>query len=224
MCYGLVAPLWDMCRGARRRPRRAAEPGPIAGSATSTKLKVTGVDLFSAGDFSGGDGAEDIVLRDASRGVYKRVVLRDDKVVGAVLYGDTADGGWYFDLLKKAENVSSIRDLLIFGQAFAQGGEAWTLKAAVAALIGRYGRDLRLQRRIQGQGHRGHRQAMARAASTPCARPPRHRRRAGPAPGWSSRCSRSTLGDEVQSAPQADVQMHRPSPTTMFAAPSSTRS
>ncbi|ATE64615.1 nitrite reductase large subunit NirB [Rhizorhabdus dicambivorans] len=130
--YGLVAPLWEMCRALA--DGLVAEPSGYHGSVTSTKLKVSGIDVFSAGDFSGGEGAEDIVLRDASRGVYKRVVLRDDKVVGAVLYGDTADGGWYFDLLKKNEDVSEIRDVLIFGQAFAQGGGRADPKAAVAAL------------------------------------------------------------------------------------------
>ncbi len=132
MVYGLVAPLWEMCRALA--DGLVAEPSGYRGSVTSTKLKVSGIDVFSAGDFSGGEGAEDIVLRDASRGVYKRVVLRDDKVVGAVLYGDTADGSWYFDLLRKNENVADIRDVLIFGQAFAQGGGQADPKAAVAAL------------------------------------------------------------------------------------------
>jgi nitrite reductase (NADH) large subunit len=130
--YGLVAPLWEMCR-ALADGLVEARTG-YRGSVTSTKLKVSGIDLFSAGDFSGGDGAEDIVLRDASRGIYKRVVVKDDRIVGAVLYGDTADGSWYFDLLKKQEDISDLRDLLIFGQAFAQGGGQADPKAAVAAL------------------------------------------------------------------------------------------
>ncbi|HEX7875112.1 MAG TPA: FAD-dependent oxidoreductase, partial [Sphingobium sp.] len=129
--YGLVAPLWDMCRSLA--DGLTDQHTGYKGSVTSTKLKVAGLDVFSAGDFSGGDGCEDIVLRDASRGVYKRVVVKDDKVIGAVLYGDTADGGWYFDLLKKGEDVGEIRDLLIFGQAFASGGGALDPKAAVAA-------------------------------------------------------------------------------------------
>ena len=130
--YGLVAPLWDMCRALADGLVEA--PSGYRGSVTSTKLKVSGIDLFSAGDFSGGDGAEDIVLRDASRGIYKRVVVKDDRIVGAVLYGDTADGSWYFDLLKKQEDISDLRDLLIFGQAFASGGGQADPKAAVAAL------------------------------------------------------------------------------------------
>ena len=130
--YGLVAPLWDMCRALADGLVEA--PSGYRRAPTSTKLKVAGLDVFSAGDFSGGDGAEDIVLRDASRGIYKRVVVRDDRVVGAVLYGDTADGNWYFDLLRKAESVADIRDALIFGQAFAAGGALADPKAAVAAL------------------------------------------------------------------------------------------
>lgn len=130
--YGLVAPLWDMCRALADGLVDA--PSGYRGSVTSTKLKVAGLDVFSAGDFSGGDGAEDIVLRDASRGVYKRVVVRDDRIVGAVLYGDTTDGNWYFDLLKRGEDISAVRDMLIFGQSFASGGGQTDPKAAVAAL------------------------------------------------------------------------------------------
>ena len=131
-CYGLVAPLWDMCRALA--DAATGQPSGYTGSVTSTKLKVSGIDLFSAGDFSGGDGAEDIVMRDAARGVYKRVIVKDDRLVGTVLYGDTADGSWYFDLLKKGEDISPIREALIFGQAFAAGGALADPNAAVAAL------------------------------------------------------------------------------------------
>lgn len=130
--YGLVAPLWDMCRALA--DGLVEQPSGYRPAPTATKLKVAGLDVFSAGDFSGGDGAQDIVLRDASRGIYKRVVVRDDRIVGAVLYGDTADGNWYFDLLKKGEDIASIRDSLIFGQAFASGGGQADPRAAVAAL------------------------------------------------------------------------------------------
>jgi nitrite reductase (NADH) large subunit len=103
------------------------------GSTTSTKLKVTGVDLFSAGDFAEGDVKDEIVLRDPARGIYKRIVLRDDRIIGAVLYGDTADGSWYFDLLKKNVDIGAMRNALILGQAY-QGGVALDPIAAVAAL------------------------------------------------------------------------------------------
>ena len=101
--YGLVAPLWDMCRSLA--DGLVAAPNGYTGSVTSTKLKVSGIDVFSAGDFSGGEGCEDIVMRDASRGVYKRVIVKDDRVVGAVLYGDTGDGNWYFDLLRNGRRT-----------------------------------------------------------------------------------------------------------------------
>ncbi|KHL26590.1 nitrite reductase [Croceibacterium mercuriale] len=130
--YGLVAPLWDMCRSLA--DGLIGTTNPYRGSVTSTKLKVSGIDVFSAGDFSGGEGCEDIVLRDAARGIYKRVVLRADRVIGAVLYGDTADGSWYFDLLKKGTDIADLRDVLIYGQAFAAGGGPADPSAAVAAL------------------------------------------------------------------------------------------
>jgi nitrite reductase (NADH) large subunit len=132
MVYGLVAPLWDMCRSLA--DCLTGNPSGYTGSVTSTKLKVSGIDVFSAGDFSGGEGCEDIVLRDATRGVYKRVIVKEDRVIGAVLYGDTADGNWYFDLLRKGEDIADIREALIFGQAFASGGALADPKAAVAAL------------------------------------------------------------------------------------------
>ncbi len=131
-CYGLVAPLWEMCRSLA--DFMTESPSGYNGSVTATKLKVSGIDLFSAGDFSGGDDTEDIVMRDASRGVYKRVVVKENRLIGAVLYGDTADGNWYFDLLKRQEDISDIREALIFGQAFASGGATLDPDSAVAAL------------------------------------------------------------------------------------------
>src|SRR5207249_3003030 len=77
---------------------------------------------------------EDIVLRDASRGIYKRLVIRDNKVAGTVLYGDTADGSWYFDLIRKGEDIADLRDFLIFGQSYASGGGQSDPRSAVAAL------------------------------------------------------------------------------------------
>ncbi len=115
IAYGLVAPLFEMAKVCANHLAHFGI-GRYAGSVTSTKLKVTGIDLFSAGEFSGGAGTEDIVLNDALGGVYKRIVLRENRVVGAVLYGDTADGSWYFQLLRDKQNVAEIRDHLMFGQ------------------------------------------------------------------------------------------------------------
>ncbi len=133
-CYGLVQPLFEMAKVLADHLAGKQGMG-YTGSVTSTKLKVTGVDVFSAGDFSGGPGTEDIVFRDAGRGVYKRIVLQDGRIKGAVMYGDTADGAWYFQLLKAGEDVGGLRDTLIFGQGFAakEGGAA-NPTAAVAAL------------------------------------------------------------------------------------------
>ncbi|MGE5721190.1 MAG: nitrite reductase large subunit NirB, partial [Sphingomonadales bacterium] len=130
-CYGLVAPLWEMCRALA--DGLTTGPSGYAGSVTSTRLKVSGIDVFSAGDFSGGEGCEDIVLRDAARGIYKRLVIRGDTLAGAVLYGDTADGNWYFQLIRDGADIGAMRDNLIFGRAFADGAPA-DPKGAVAAL------------------------------------------------------------------------------------------
>jgi nitrite reductase (NADH) large subunit len=120
--YGLVAPLYEQAQvcaahlagfGHRRYP----------GSVTSTKLKVTGIDLFSAGDFIGDAETQDLVFRDPRRGVYKRLVLKGPRLVGAVLYGDVKDGAWYFDLMQKRASVLSFRSRLLFGQAYCQPAE-----------------------------------------------------------------------------------------------------
>ncbi len=124
-CYGLVAPLFEMAKVVSAR-LRGEDGAAYQGSVTATKLKVTGIDLFSAGDFSEGDDYEEIVLRDPSRGIYKRIVLRENRIRGAVLYGDAEDGPWFFDLLKKRVDVSAMRDTLIFGEAY-QGGAPSTL-------------------------------------------------------------------------------------------------
>jgi len=128
---GLVAPLYDMAKVAAQT--LLGKGAAYKGSETSTKLKVTGVDLFSAGDFADGEGREEIVLRDAARGVYKRLVLQDNRIIGTVMYGDTADGSWFFNHLKEKTDIADIRDTLIFGPAYA-GGAAADPTAAVAAL------------------------------------------------------------------------------------------
>ncbi|MEB0012935.1 FAD-dependent oxidoreductase [Glaciimonas sp. Gout2] len=114
--FGLVAPIWDQARVCGAHLAGAGHRRYIQ-QATATKLKVTGVDLYSAGDFIGGDGSEDLVLRDPRRGIYKRLVLKGNLIVGAVLYGDVKDGPWYFDLIQNKTDVSSLRNQLLFGQA-----------------------------------------------------------------------------------------------------------
>jgi len=131
--YGLVAPLFEMAKVCANHLAFHGI-GRYAGSLLSTKLKVTGVDLFSAGDFSGGDGTEDIVLADPADGIYKRLVIKDDKLVGAVLYGDTVDGAWYFKLLREGRSVADIRDKLMFGESnLGTGGHLGENRAAAMA-------------------------------------------------------------------------------------------
>ncbi|GLT20860.1 nitrite reductase large subunit [Zoogloea oryzae] len=114
--YGLVAPLFEQAKVCANHLAMHGI-GRYEGSVTSTKLKVTGIDVFSAGDFSGAEGTEDIVFHDPGVGIYKRLVLKNDKLVGAVLYGDTKDGAWYFQLLKDGQDVGELRDHLVFGNA-----------------------------------------------------------------------------------------------------------
>ena len=115
IAYGLVAPLFEQARVAANHLAEMGY-GRYMGSLTSTKLKVTGIDLFSAGDFMGGEGTEAIVLSDPFDGVYKKLVIKDGKLVGACLFGDTADGNWYFRLLQEGCNVRDIRGQLMFGE------------------------------------------------------------------------------------------------------------
>jgi nitrite reductase (NADH) large subunit len=116
IAYGLVAPLFEQ---GKVLANHLAEfgIGRYTGSLTSTKLKVTGIDLFSAGNFMGDESTEDIVMSDPAGGIYKKLVIQGDKLVGACLYGDTVDGSWYFKLLRDGRSVADIRDKLMFGES-----------------------------------------------------------------------------------------------------------
>ena len=133
IAYGLVAPLFEMGKVAANHLAHFGI-GRYEGSVTSTKLKVTGIDLFSAGDFIGNDETEEIVLHDAVGGVYKKLVLKDNRIVGGVMYGDTVDGSWYFQLLRDKQDVHEMRDHLMFGQShLGNAGHAGQSKAAAMA-------------------------------------------------------------------------------------------
>ena len=129
--FGLVAPLYDQAKVVAKT--LMGQAAAFQQKTLSTKLKVTGCDLFSAGDFADGEGREDIVFRDPTRGVYKRLVIEQDRLIGAVMYGDTADGNWFFGLIKDGEDIADMRETLIFGPAY-QGGGASDPLSAVAAL------------------------------------------------------------------------------------------
>ncbi|MBL8512663.1 MAG: NAD(P)/FAD-dependent oxidoreductase, partial [Betaproteobacteria bacterium] len=115
IAYGLVAPLFEQAKVCANHLAQFGI-GRYTGSQTSTKLKVTGVDLFSAGNFTGGGDCEEIVLSDPGTGVYKKLVLKEDKLIGAVMIGDTIDGAWYFKLIREGSNVAQLRDRLMFGE------------------------------------------------------------------------------------------------------------
>ena len=122
--FGLVAPIWDQAKvcGARLAGDVAAVylPPPVF-----TSLKITGVDVFSAGALAAADQADqEITLHDAKRGLYKKVILRNDRVVGSVLFGSVADGPWYVQLMRDKVDVSSFRDQIVFGRAFAEQANA----------------------------------------------------------------------------------------------------
>ena len=116
-CYGLVEPAYEQAAVLARR--LAGEDARYVGSVPATNLKVSGVDVFSAGDFLGLPGAEQVVLRDPGLGVYRKLVIAQDRLVGAVLYGDTADAPWYLELIRTGLPIGRFRDELAFGRALA---------------------------------------------------------------------------------------------------------
>ena len=138
--FGLVAPIWEQARvcGARL----AGDVGAVyVPPPAFTSLKITGVDVFSVGALAAADDAdEELTLHDAKRGLYKKVILREDRVVGSVLYGAVADGPWYVQLMRDRSDVSAFRDQIIFGRAFADAAAPATSlqneQAPAAAVAG----------------------------------------------------------------------------------------
>jgi len=111
--FGLVAPIWDQAKACAAQMAGDAD-ALFVSRALATSLKITGVDVFSAGALMAADeGDDEITLRDDARGLYKKIVLRDGKLVGAVLYGDVADGQWYLQLMRDKEDVSALRERLV---------------------------------------------------------------------------------------------------------------
>lgn len=121
-CYGLVEPAYEQARVLARH--LAGRPAAYQGSVVSTNLKVSGVSVFSAGDFMGGEGSESLVLSDRRRGTYKKLVIADGRLTGAVLIGDTIDALWYLELIRNRDKVAAIRTDMMFGRALAQPSKA----------------------------------------------------------------------------------------------------
>jgi nitrite reductase (NADH) large subunit len=121
-CYGLVEPAYEQARVlARHLAGRAAA---YEGSVVSTNLKVSGVGVFSAGDFIGAAGSEAIVLNDQRGGTYKKLVISGGRLTGAVLVGDVTDALWYLELIRTRAPVARIRKDMMFGRALAMPSEA----------------------------------------------------------------------------------------------------
>ncbi len=114
--FGLVAPLFDQAKILAQALR--GKSVHFVNKEVSTKLKVTGCDLFSAGDFQDAEGRECITYEDEANAIYKRLVLENDRLIGAVMYGDTTDGAWFFNLIRDGSDVSGMRDMMIFGPAY----------------------------------------------------------------------------------------------------------
>jgi nitrite reductase (NADH) large subunit len=121
-CYGLVEPAYEQARVLARH--LAGRPAAYQGSVVSTNLKVSGVSVFSAGDFMGGEGSESLVLTDRRRGTYKKLVVAEGRLTGALLIGDTVDALWYLELIRNREKVAAIRTDMMFGRALARPSKA----------------------------------------------------------------------------------------------------
>ena len=117
IAYGLVEPAYEQAR-TLARTLSGERDASYGGSVLATNLKVSGVSLFSAGDFVG-EGKQALVYEDSGQGVYKKIVIDEDRLTGAVLYGDTADGLWYLDLIRSGQSIEGMRDALIFGRRLA---------------------------------------------------------------------------------------------------------
>jgi nitrite reductase (NADH) large subunit len=122
ICYGLVEPAYEQARVLAQH--LAGGKAAYGGSVVATNLKVSGVGVFSAGDFMGADGSEAIVLSDLRRGTYKKLVLSDGRLTGAVLVGDTGDALWYLELIRNRESIARIRGEMMFGRSLAPPSEA----------------------------------------------------------------------------------------------------
>jgi nitrite reductase (NADH) large subunit len=117
-CYGLLEPAYEQARVLAAH--LAGKKAQYAGSVLATNLKVSGVNVFSAGNFLGSPDTEQLLLSDPGIGTYKKLVISDGRLIGAVLFGDTADGLWYLDLIRSGVSIDAIRDDLIFGRALAE--------------------------------------------------------------------------------------------------------
>jgi nitrite reductase (NADH) large subunit len=116
VCYGLVEPAYEQARVLARHLAGGADS--YVGSVVATNLKVSGVSVFSAGDFMGAEGSEAIVLKDIKRGTYRKLVIAEGRLTGAVLVGDVSDALWYLEMIRTRQSVAAIRTDMMFGRSF----------------------------------------------------------------------------------------------------------
>ena len=118
ICYGLVEPAYE--QASALASQLSGEGGRYCGSVLATNLKVSGVNVFSVGDFLGAPSTEHIVFSDPGLGSYKKLVVAGGRLAGAVLFGDTADGLWYLDLIRSGASIEAFRDDIVFGRALSE--------------------------------------------------------------------------------------------------------
>jgi len=134
VCYGLVAPLFE--QGKVLAATMTGNRGPTyTGTVPAAKLKIMGVDVFSAGDWSE-QHAEPVRFEDRALGVYKKLTVRDGKLAGVILVGDTSDSHRYMDWLRTDADISSQRRHLLFPPPSADGGLDVASMADTATVCG----------------------------------------------------------------------------------------
>lgn len=118
--YGLVAPIWDQAKVLVATLQAPDCNTQYKERTHLTKLKVSGLDMHSIGEYEASEGDDVIATQDLSEGVYRKLVIRDNKIVGVLCVGDVTDSHWYYELMSDDIDISSIRDMLIFGQAYCE--------------------------------------------------------------------------------------------------------
>jgi nitrite reductase (NADH) large subunit len=116
-CYGLIEPGYEQAKVLARH--LTGLPDRYEGSVIATSLKVSGIPLFSIGAIDSAQ-AEPILVEDRQAAVYRKLVVREDRLIGVVLFGDTSDALWYRDLIRQQAPVQAIRGALPFGKAYAE--------------------------------------------------------------------------------------------------------
>lgn len=125
IAYGLVAPLYEQAKVLAKHIC-GIETKPYEGSVLSTQLKVSGVEVFSAGDFNESEEKKAIKVFDEQDGIYKKIVLRGNQIVGAVLFGDSSEGNRLFSMIQKEADISETSKISILQPLSQEAGTSIT--------------------------------------------------------------------------------------------------